>query len=78
MPSPESSPFPLCAEGLPQIQVLRSLPASLIINGSAFSDLVLFIIKRNPILPAIILFPMLPRDGIHYNGDNHFPVSSLI
>lgn len=78
MPSPESSPFPLCAEGLPQIQVLCNLPAGLVINGSAFSDLLLFIIKRNPILPAIILFPMLPRDGIRYNGDNHFPVSSLI
>lgn len=49
-----------------------------LLTAAAFSDLLSFTIKRNPILVAVILFPMQPRDGIRYNEDNHFPVSPLI
>lgn len=49
-----------------------------LLTAAVFSDLLLFIIKRNPIVLAVILFPVQPRGGIHCNGDKHFAVSSLI
>lgn len=45
-----SASSPVSSAGLPQTQVLCALPASRVVNGSASSDLVLFIIKRNLIL----------------------------
>lgn len=71
--------------GLPQTQMLR--PACLLVRrimAAAFPDLVLFSIKRNLIVSFFSLYWLQPcfqcslGDGIHYGGDNHFPVSSLI